>query len=270
MTEQSLALSAQTVADLIAIAKRAGVEIMKVYATDFAVETKADQSPVTLADQAADDLIVAALKTEIATPFPIVSEETFQLGKTSVDPNAPFWLVDPLDGTKQFVGKRGEFTVNIALIVAGKPVFGVVHAPATGATYWGSPLGAFAETGGTPARPIAARPVPAEGIAAVVSRSHKTPETDAFLTHFTVADEVSCGSSIKFCRVAEGAADLYPRFGRTMEWDTAAGHAVLAHAGGVVLRPGGESLQYGKPGFENPNFIACSDGLAGTVKRLFS
>lgn len=270
MTEQPFPLSTQAVDTLVAIAKRAGVEIMKIYATDFAVETKSDNSPVTLADQAADDLIVAALKTELATPFPIVTEETFQVGKTRVDAGAPFWLVDPLDGTKQFVKKQGEFTVNIALIVAGAPVFGVVHAPAIGATYWGSPLGAFAETGGKGTYPISVRPVPADGIAAVVSRSHKTPETDTFLTHFTVANEVSSGSSIKFCRIAEGAADLYPRFGRTMEWDTAAGHAVLTHAGGAVLRPGGGPLQYGKPGFENPNFVACSDALSASVARVFS
>lgn len=262
-------LSGLAINDLVAIAKRAGVAIMDIYKTDFAVETKDDNSPVTLADKAADSLILAALKDEIRTPFPIVTEETFQEGETTVDAAQPFWLIDPLDGTKQFVAKRGEFTVNIALIVKGAPVLGVVHAPAIDATYWGSPDGAFAEHGGM-VRAISVRPVPEDGLAAVVSRSHKTPETDAFLEHFTVTEEVSSGSSIKFCRIAEGAADIYPRFGRTMEWDTAAGHAVVTHAGGVVLKPGGTPLDYGKTGLDNPNFVVCSEALKEQVGAVFS
>ena len=255
---------------LVDTAKRAGIEIMKIYATDFAVETKADSSPLTQADQAADALIVAALQGDLGGGHAIVTEETFQEGETTVDAAAPFWLVDPLDGTKQFVAKRGEFTVNIALIDNAMPIFGVVHAPAIGVTYWGSPAGAFAQKGDDAPYPISARPVPVDGITAMVSRSHRTPETDAFLDHFTVAESITSGSSIKMCRVAEGQADLYPRFGRTMEWDTAAAHAVLIHADGTILRAGGTALSYGKPGFENPNFVACSNALAGQAAAAFS
>ena len=260
----------KTVSDAVDIAKRAGVEIMKIYQTDFEVDTKADASPVTQADRVADALIVQAIKDEITADYPIVSEESFEEGKTQVDEDAPFWLVDPLDGTKQFVAKRGEFTVNIALIEAGRPVLGVVHAPALNVTYWGSRNGAFLRIGDQEKTAISVRPKPDGGIAAVVSRSHKTPETDDFMKHFTVTEEVSCGSSIKFCRIAEGAADLYPRLGRTMEWDTAAGHAVLMYAGGIVLREGAVPMGYGKPGFENPHFFACSEALSDDVAAVIS
>jgi 3'(2'), 5'-bisphosphate nucleotidase len=265
-----LTVTPEQMAAIVDIAKQAGREIMKVYETDFAVETKADSSPLTLADKAADALIVAALQGDAGLGHPIISEETFEEGATDAEPASAFWLVDPLDGTKQFVAKRGEFTVNIALVEAGRPVMGVVHAPAIGATYWGSPLGAFAETDGEPPRAIQTRPAPDRGLAAMVSRSHRTAETDAFLEHFTIADEVTSGSSIKFCRVAEGTADIYPRFGRTMEWDTAAAHAVLTHAGGAVLVKGGGDLTYGKPGSDNPDFVACSGAVADAVRAAFS
>jgi 3'(2'), 5'-bisphosphate nucleotidase len=160
-----------------------------------------------------------------------------------------------LDGTKQFVSRRGEFTVNIALIEDGQPVLGIVHAPALDATYWGSPLGAFARTDGAEARPIACRPMPKKGLIAVASRSHRNAATDAFLARYDIAEAISSGSSIKFCLVACGKADLYPRTGRTMEWDTAAGHAVVRFAGGTVTELDGKALTYGKPGFENPHFV---------------
>ena len=167
----------------------------------------------------------------------------------------PFWLVDPLDGTKEFIKRQGEFTVNIALIENGRPQLGVVHAPAIGSTYWGSRHGAFATTGGARPWRIACRPMPEKGLVAVASKSHRNPELEALLARFDLAESISSGSSIKFCLVAAGRADLYPRTGRTMEWDTAAGHAVVQFAGGSVTDMANRELTYGKPGFENPHFI---------------
>lgn len=247
------------------IALRAGLAIMEVYGTNFSVDTKEDQSPVTEADLRADALIVKALKEEIADRFPIISEETYE-GQSAIHvANSPFWLVDPLDGTKQFVQRNGEFTVNIALIDAGLPVLGVVHSPSTGATYWASHYGAFAKMGDESAKQINIRTVPADGLSVCVSRSHRTPEVDAYLKAFTIKEEISSGSSIKFCMVASGRCDLYPRMGRTMEWDTAAGHAIVRFAGGTVDKLDGLPLTYGKAGFENPNFIVKGDPLIPTT-----
>ena len=218
-------------------------------------ERKEDASPVTEADRTAEAVIVAALRREVTDVFPIVAEEAVAAGYVPEVGREPFWLVDPLDGTKQFVGRKGEFTVNIALIEGFLPRLGVVHAPAIGASYWGSPHGAFAvEDGGEP-QPIHCRPFPSQGVVAVASRSHRTPETDAYLARYDVAETISSGSSIKFCLVAAGRADLYPRAGRTMEWDTAAGHAVVRAAGGTVETMEGDDLTYAKPGFENPHFV---------------
>lgn len=240
------------------IAKRAGRAIMEVYEKGTKVETKVDGSPVTEADRRAEDLILAAIRKEITADFPIVAEESVAAGRAPdlTGKTVPFWLVDPLDGTKEFISRNGEFTVNIALIDAGRPVLGVVHAPAINQTFVGSQYGTVAEMGGAAPRLVACRRPPAEGLSVLVSRSHKSPETDVFLSKFTVRKEVSAGSSLKFCRVATGLADLYPRLGRTMEWDTAAGHAVLRYAGGKVVKLDGGELFYGKPGYENPHFVA--------------
>ncbi|HZC27874.1 MAG TPA: 3'(2'),5'-bisphosphate nucleotidase CysQ, partial [Actinopolymorphaceae bacterium] len=167
-----------------------------------------------------------------------------------------FWLVDPLDGTKEFLSHNGEFTVNIALVESGTPTLGVVHLPAVGLTYLGAPGVASMTDGGTAPRPLGVVDAPSDGIRALVSRSHLDPDTEHWLAGVDVASYVQAGSSLKFCRIAEGAADVYPRFGRTMEWDTAAGHAVLVAAGGSVRTTSGEPLGYAKPGFENPPFIA--------------
>jgi len=237
------------------IAERAGKEIMEVYNSDFDVETKDDASPVTAADKRAEALITKEIKA-MTDAFPIVGEEAFSDGRAPAVGSGPFWLVDPLDGTKEFIKRNGEFTVNIALIEAGCPVVGVVHAPVLDATYWGNRNGAFATSGGGKAQPIAARPAPANGLVALVSRSHRTAEVDEFLADYTIKNEISAGSSLKFCHVAAGRADLYPRLGRTMEWDTAAGHAVLSFAGGHVRTLKGGDLRYGKAGFENPHFVA--------------
>ncbi|MAN80588.1 MAG: 3'(2'),5'-bisphosphate nucleotidase [Rhodospirillaceae bacterium] len=244
------------------IAKRAGARIMTVYETDFDVETKGDNSPVTQADRLAEELITQAIQSEISTDIPIVGEEAVEAEGLKQPTGPVFWLVDPLDGTKEFVKRNGEFTVNIALIENGQPVLGVVHLPVLDETFVAGAPGAFKQTGDGPLRPIASRTAPAEGLTAVVSRSHGAEEADAFLERYTVAERVGAGSSLKFCRVAEGAADIYPRFGRTMEWDTAAGHAVLNFAGGRVLTTDGTPLGYGKIGLENPHFIAVGKGIS--------
>jgi len=240
---------------LHSIAVRAGHEILTIYNTDFDVELKGDNSPVTAADKKAETLITQAIKAEITADFPIIGEEAFSDGQAPSLSGGPFWLVDPLDGTKEFVKRSGEFTVNIALIDAGRPIAGVVHTPAQGHVFMGSPHGATADLGNGP-QPIRCRTWPTEGLTALVSKSHKTPETDDFLSQYTIHEEIGAGSSLKFCAVAQGHADIYPRLGRTMEWDTAAGHAVLRAAGGTVLDLDGKELLYGKPGFENPHFVA--------------
>lgn len=251
----SLDIDADTVERVRAIALRAGAEILDVYNSDFAVEQKDDTSPVTEADRRAEVLILDALRAEVTDAYPIVAEEEMAAGKLHDVGDRPFWLVDPLDGTKEFIKRRGDFTVNIALIENGRPKLGVVHAPAKNVTYWGSPLGAFAAKDGSGAHPIACRPMPATGLVAVASKSHRNPELEEFLAQYDLAESIAAGSSIKFCLVAEGRADLYPRTGRTMEWDTAAGHAVVIFAGGSVTDFAGNDLTYGKPGFDNPHFI---------------
>ena len=238
------------------IALQAGDAILEIYNTDFDVETKGDASPVTKADQVAEDFITQRIKADISDKWPIVGEEAVSAGNIPNVEGTPFWLVDPLDGTKEFISRNGEFTVNIALIDGGRPVLGVVHAPAIKQTFMGSPHGAFADMDGQGPKPISCRQPPADGLTALVSRNHKTPETEEFLADYAIRDEISKGSSLKFCVVACGQADLYPRLGRTMEWDTAAGHAVLHAAGGIVTDLDGAELLYGKPGFENPHFVA--------------
>ena len=246
------------------IAKRAGQEIMKVYETDFDVEQKADSSPVTEADKRAEELILRSISMGITEKYPIIGEEAFASGNAPTIGEDPFWLVDPLDGTKEFVSRNGEFTVNIAIIENARPVLGIIHLPVKNCTYWGAAPGVFAQTGDDEERVIACREAPGDGLVAMVSRSHRGPDIDKFLSNYTIASETSAGSSFKFCRIAEGLADIYPRLGRTMEWDTAAGHAILNFAGGSVTDLDGNPLQYGKPGFENPHFFA--QGL-GVVKK---
>jgi len=244
------------------IARRAGERILTVYETDFDVETKGDQSPVTEADRLAEALITEAIINEIGTDAPIVGEEAAEANGLRQPDSPDFWLVDPLDGTKEFIKRNGEFTVNIALIDHGRPVLGVVHLPVLGETFMAAQgLGAFKAVGDDAPVPIAAREAPPQGLTAVVSRSHGAEEADAFLTRYKVAERIGAGSSLKFCRVAEGAADIYPRFGRTMEWDTAAGQAVVDCAGGRVLTTDGAPLSYGKDGLDNPHFIVVGKGI---------
>ncbi len=242
-------------------ARAAGEAIMAVYASDFDARSKSDSSPVTDADEAAEAIILAALHT--CSPGTLVVAEEAVARDGAPPPTERFWLVDPLDGTREFISRNGEFTVNIALVEGGTPVLGVVYLPAQDLLYTGiAGHGAARETdeGRTE---IAVRRADPQGLDVVASRSHRDAATDAFLSGLQVRNLVPAGSSLKFCRVAEGSADLYPRFGPTMEWDTAAGHAVLSAAGGTVTMPDGSPFRYGKPDYRNGGFLAFGSGLPG-------
>lgn len=247
-------------------ALEAGVVIMRHYAGETAVAHKSDGSPVTAADEEAETVILEALR-RFDAHVPIVAEEEAAKGNIPCD-SPRFFLVDPLDGTKEFVNRNGEFTVNIALIENGVPIAGVVYAPALGRLFFGEgdvawqadvEEGAIGEK-----RPIAIRAA-AEAITAVGSKSHGSAETASWLERYSVAEFVSRGSSLKFCLLAAGEADIYPRLGRTMEWDTAAGDAVLRAAGGRVTTLDGADLCYNKRDqasdvdFANPFFVAYGD-----------
>lgn len=237
------------------IVLEAGTLVMAVYATDFSVRGKDDASPVTLADEEAEKLILAALHA-LTPEIPIVAEEAAAAGEIPAVAER-FWLVDPLDGTKEFISRNGEFTVNIALVQHGSPVLGVVFAPALNRLFAGTVGGDCYVEDAAGRRPIRVRDVPVEGLTVVASRSHGDASAlDAFLGGRKVAALTNAGSSLKLCLVATGEADLYPRLGRTMEWDIAAGHAVLSAAGGQVTDLAGDHLRYGKPGFDNPHFVA--------------
>ena len=238
------------------IALLAGEEILAVYESDFTVRSKQDRSPVTAADETAEHLILE--KLALLTPtFPVLAEESFAEGVIPDVSEGPFWAIDPLDGTKEFVSRNGEFTVNIGLIADGFPVAGVVYAPARKHLYVAAGRGKVtAEIDGAPPQPIAAKTADPAGLVVIASRSHRDAETDAYLDTLNITSLTSADSSLKFCVIAMGEADIYPRFGPTMEWDTAAGHAVLAAAGGSVKTLDGVDLTYGKSGFCNPKFIA--------------
>jgi 3'(2'), 5'-bisphosphate nucleotidase len=236
----------------------AGAKILAVYATDFDADVKADHSPVTEADTAAEAIILPLLRT-LTPDIPIVAEEAAAAGDIPDVGDGPFWLVDPLDGTKEFLKRNGEFTVNIALIVNHQPVMGVVLLPAKNCLYSGIVgVGAWRQEGDGPVVSISVRPAPEDGLTVIGSRSHgDANEMADFLKGHTIAEVIAAGSSLKFCLVAEGTADVYPRLGRTMEWDVAAGHAVLAAAGGRVTFTDDTPFTYSKnPIFENPHFVA--------------
>lgn len=257
-----------TAARLAEIAVSAGAAIMRIYAEPVEARAKADGSPLTAADLAAEEVIAAGLAT-LLPGVPVISEEAAITAEGLGARGETFVLVDPLDGTKEFLSRTDEFTVNIALIAGGEPRAGVVYAPALSRLWLGA-VGAGAEVrevapaaDGAVVRAAASRPArvrvrPSSGLVAVASRSHLDPETQAFLDALPIAERRSIGSSLKFCLVAEGQADVYPRFGPTMEWDTAAGHAVLAAAGGRVTLPDGTTpLSYGKAaaGYRNGAFV---------------
>ena len=251
--------------DLARVALAAGPAIMEVYALASGAREKKDGSPVTLADERAEAIIAAEL-ARIAPEIPLVAEEACAAGAPTRGA-AQFFLVDPLDGTREFIARNGEFTVNVALIEAGVPIAGAVYAPALGRLW-------FAGESATRARsrqgaelpepdhwrPLSTRPSPPL-LMALASRSHADPNTEAFLGRLPIGDRKSAGSSLKFCVIAEGEADVYPRFAPTMEWDTAAGDAVLRAAGGIVLAMDGAPLLYGKTatGLRNGGFVAWGD-----------
>lgn len=241
--------------DLIPVTRAAGAAIMAVYAEDPDASFKADGSPVTVADESAEAIILPAL-AEIVPDIPVVSEENAE----SHGLKAPdlFFLVDPLDGTKEFLRRdgRGAFTVNIALVENGAPVLGVVYAPALDRMFAGAAGRGATETRDGTQQSIAIRDVPPSGAVAVASRSHRDDATNEWLAANNITETISTGSSLKFCLVACGEADVYPRFGPTMEWDTAAGDAVLRAAGGKVTTPEGDLYPYGKADYRNGPFIA--------------
>jgi 3'(2'), 5'-bisphosphate nucleotidase len=244
--------------DLVAVAREAGALIMRHYAGSVERRDKADKSPVTIADEEAEHLIIRRLG-EFAPEIPVVAEESVAAGRVPDTSAGVLFLVDPLDGTKEFLNRNGEFTVNIALVEHGRATAGVVFAPAIGRMFWGSGAQAFEEKAGEAARPIATRATPKDGMTAIASRSHRDRLTEEYLAHYPIRDIVAAGSSLKFCVIAAGEADIYPRHGPTMEWDTAAGHAVLAAAGGRVTQLDGKTpLAYGKASekFANPSFVA--------------
>ncbi|MDX1512453.1 MAG: 3'(2'),5'-bisphosphate nucleotidase CysQ [Gammaproteobacteria bacterium] len=239
---------------MVDIAERAGREILSVYGAGFDVRTKADATPVTEADERSERLILAELG-RLAPDIPVIAEESVAQGRIPEIAGSPFFLVDPLDGTKEFVSRNGEFTVNIALVGNALPVLGVVHVPVLDEYYWCDGNGdAWRRRDNGEAEQIRCRP-PGDGLVVVASRSHRDAKTDEYLASYNVKELISAGSSIKFCRVAEGAADLYPRLGRTMEWDVAAGHAVVNAAGGTVTTLDDKPFTYGKPDFANPYFV---------------
>jgi 3'(2'), 5'-bisphosphate nucleotidase len=247
---------------LARIAYDAGAIVLAHYTEEITATRKDDMSPVTAADVEAERYILDRL-AHLAPDVPVVAEEQVAAGKLP-KVGKRFFLVDPLDGTKEFISRNGEFTINIAEIVEGKPVRGVVYAPAKDRLFFGETLtgafDSFAPPGGAPdfaeARPVFARAPGKDGLIVAVSRSHNDKKTEEYLAGHHVKKFVVAGSSLKFCLIASGEADLYPRHGKTMEWDTAAGHAVLAAAGGTVTTVEGKPFAYGKPGFTNPHFLA--------------
>lgn len=254
---------------VIDIAKDAGKAIMEVYETDFDIENKSDDSPLTQADLAAHDLIVNALR-RLTPEIPILSEESENIEAATRNAWQRYWLIDPLDGTREFIKRNGEFTVNIALIDHHTPILGVVYAPATNLLYFAAAgYGAFKQIKNSAAYSIHTRPFQLEKLIVAGSRSHSDHKLQQFLHNIhvntgAVPELIHMGSSLKICLVAQGSADVYPRLGPTSEWDTAAAHCVLKEAGGEILDEAGQPLRYNtKHSLLNPNFFA-------TVQQSFN
>ncbi len=239
---------------LINLARMAGDTILEIYQTEFKVREKIDNSPVTEADEKAESMILTGL-AEFAPGIPALGEESYSAGIRPDISGGVFWLVDALDGTREFVSKRDEFTVNIALIQTGIPIFGIVHAPAISRTFWGGPSGAFCKDRSEPKRSITTRHPSKEGLTVVASRFKRDGEDD-FLAKYKVKNTINIGSSLKICLIAAGEADIYPRLGPTSEWDIAAGHAILTAAGGSITKIDGSPFLYGKKNIRNPFFVA--------------
>lgn len=251
---------------IIAGVRAAGRAILAVYNSEFSVSYKDDASPLTEADRQSHTILTEVL--EAASPeIPVCSEEGADIPYASRKDWRIFYLVDPLDGTKEFVKRNGEFTVNVGLIRDGIPVLGVIYAPVPDTLYFAAEgEGSWKQTGMTPPEKISVSTLPrAGGIIVAASRSHGSPEIEAYLADLQIKERITAGSSLKFCLVAEGKADLYPRFGPTWEWDTAAGHAILREAGGRITLPDGSAeLSYNKETLKHPGFIARPSGIAYT------
>ena len=247
-------LSDKTIKSLLVLATEAGDKILKYYHTDIQVREKIDKSPVTEADEKAEEIILNGLANFTPT-IPAIGEESYSSGKRHDINDGVFWLVDALDGTKEFIYKRAEYTVNIALIKDGISIFGIVHGPALVRTFWGSASGAFSKNEKGYIKKISTREAPEDGITVVSSRSNRQGEQD-LLVNYNVKNSINLGSSLKICLIAAGEADLYPRLGPTSEWDIAAGHAILTAAGGSLTQIDGSPFLYGKNTILNPSFIA--------------
>ena len=245
--------------DLLEVSKNAGKAIMEIYETNFEVKLKRDNSPVTEADMLSHEIICNSLR-KITPTIPIISEESSDISFEMRSSWEKYWLIDPLDGTKEFITKNGEFTVNIALIEYSKPVLGVIHAPALNKTYWGSKeLGSsYYQKNSQKEVEIKIRDFKdRDTLRIMISRSHPSEDLEKWLNNINKYKIVTMGSSLKLCALAKGDADIYPRFGSTCEWDIAAGHAILKYAGGSVLTLEKKELEYGKKeSFINPYFIA--------------
>ena len=251
-----------SIQDIISLSEAAGAKILEIYADETrfeVVDFKADDSPLTMADKAAHEVIAAGL-AQLTPDVPVLSEEGKAIPYDTRRHWQQFWLVDPLDGTKEFIKRNGEFTVNIALISAGKPIMGVVHVPVQGTTYYGEvEKGAFIKNADNQVNSISPNDVQmhAANLRLVASRSHMSPEVEAYVKQFANPQIVSMGSSLKFMVVAEGKADIYPRLAPTMEWDTGAAQAVLEAAGGSVINHETQlPLTYNKENLLNPHFVA--------------
>lgn len=260
MTDRSSADERARLLDAVCmLAREAGEVIMPYFRhPELATRRKTDASQVTVADEKAEAIILAGLQ-RLTPDIPVIAEEEVAAGRVPDVSGGRFWLVDPLDGTKEFIARRPEFTVNIALVEDRRPVLGTVYVPAADDLYGGSTgVGAFMEPRGASRRSIEARTIDPDNVTIAISRTYgASVKLSTFLSHYRVTDQITSGSSIKFCLIACGEADIYPRYGGSSEWDTAAGHAVLEAAGGSVTDTGerGELL-YGKPRFSNPDFIA--------------
>ena len=260
---------------LIKIAEEAGDSIMKIYETDFDHEKKKDNSPLTVADLASNKIICESLKN-LTPKIPILSEENSYIPFEERSLWNEYWLIDPLDGTKEFINKNGEFTVNIALIRNHEPIFGLIYAPALHKIFWGcKDHGSFMKSSKDKAKELFTSKQANKPIRVVSSRSHKSKDLSEFLNNLDDYIEDSLGSSLKLCLVASGEADLYPRFGKTSEWDIAAGHAIIKFAGGLITDMMGKDIKYNlKEDLINPNFFAaCTLSLVKEIVReakLFS
>ena len=252
-------LNEQLISSTVEIAKEAGMVITEIYNSDFDYQLKEDLSPITAADNLSHNIITERLKT-LTSKIPILSEENCNIPYKIRSQWAQYWLVDPLDGTKEFIKKNGDFTVNIALIDNNKPVFGVIHIPVSNESYWGSKAsGSFYSNENNDIKQIYVSDNHHNPIRLVASRSHPSEMLNDLLEKIIDYAIIEVGSSIKFCLIASGQADCYPRFGPTSEWDTAAGEAMVSYAGGRVVNTNGDSMNYNvQEGYLNPNFIVSN------------